>query len=210
MEECGYSTKSHNKASYNDFRILIKNEILDKGFASTGINMMEVAPATYFTIQLSTEKSIFFSNDDFVLFNVDEFEKIVASKSKVNKSVLAGVYLYIKQFISAEVQPQYGSKVAFPSKFKMKKTLGVASTTTIESAISGLLDTGLLFVGLEFFVKDSDDEGYFVPTRNVYALSKNDLNEDECILQLSEFYKSPIYSKKNVPGEIRYLKESGR
>ena len=210
MEECGYSTKSHNKASYNDFRRLIKNEVLDKGFASTDIDVMEMSPATYFTIQLSTEKSIFFSNDDFVLLNINEFEKITNSKSKVNKSVLVGVYLYIKQFISAETQVQYGSKIAFPSKFKMKKVLGVSSTTTIESAIGGLIDIGLLFMGLDFFVEDSDDEGYFVPTRNVYALSKNDLNQDECILQLSEFYKSPVYIKKDAPGEIRYLKKKMR
>ncbi len=210
MEECGYSTKSHNKASYDDFRLLIKNEVMDKGYASTNINIMEISPATYFTVQLSTEKSLFFSGDEFVLFSVAEFEKIAKSKSKVNKSVLAGVYLYIKQFISAEATPQYGSKVAFPSKFKTRKILGVASTTTIESAIKDLIDIGLLFEKSDLFVEDSDDEGYFVPTRNVYALSKNDLNQDECILQLSEFYKSPVYIKKDVPGEIRYLKKKMR
>lgn len=210
MEECGYSTKSHNKNSYDDFRVLIKNEILDNGYASTNSVVMEISPTAYFTIQLSTKKSIFFSNDEFVLFTMQEFEQIVNLKSRVNKSILAGVFLYIKQFISAESQTVYGSKVSFPSKIKIKKALGISSTTTIESAIAGLINAKLLYSRSDFFIEDSDCEGVFIPARNIFALSKNDLSESICVSELEGFYKTKVYTKENVPGEIKYLKEKDR
>ena len=49
LEECGYSTKSHNKSIYSDFREIIKTEIINKGYATCDIDIFTVNPSEYST-----------------------------------------------------------------------------------------------------------------------------------------------------------------
>ena len=117
LEECGYSTRSHNKSIYSDFREIIKTELINKGYASCNVDIFTINPTEMFSLQLSERKNIFYTKDNFVQFSISEYEKISNSDSKINKSVLAGVYLFIKQYImdypSDTISPP---RISFPSK----------------------------------------------------------------------------------------------
>lgn len=206
LEECGYSTKSHNKSIYSDFREIIKTEIINRGYATCDVDIFTVNPTEMFSLQLSERKNIFYTKDNFVQFSVDEYEKIANSDTKINKSVLAGVYLFIKQYIMDYPMDTISPpRISFPSKQQIKKGIGIASTTTIENAISTLSDMEMIFVRSEMFVENTEVEGQFVPTRNVFALNEEDLYGDAILIELERVYGKKVYNKDDVPGEIRYL-----
>lgn len=206
LEECGYSTKSHNKSIYSDFREIIKTEIINKGYATCGVDIFTVNPTEMFSLQLSDKKNIFYTKDNFVQFSVDEYEHISNVNTKINKSVLAGVYLFIKQYImdypNDTVSPP---RISYPSKQQIKKGIGISSTTTIENAISTLSDMAMIYVRSEMFVENTEVEGQFVPTRNVFALNEEELYGDAILVELERVYGKKVYNKDDVPGEIRYL-----
>lgn len=206
LEECGYSTKSHNKSIYSDFREIIKTEILNKGCATCNVDIFTVNPTEMFSLQLSDKKNIFYTKDNFVQFSVDEYERISNVNTKINKSVLAGVYLFIKQYImdypNDIISPP---RISYPSKQQIKKGIGISSTTTIENAISTLSDMAMIYVRSEMFVENTEVEGQFIPTRNVFALNEEVLYGDAILIELERVYGKKVYNKDDVPGEIRYL-----
>lgn len=206
LKECGYSTKSHNKSIYSDFREIIKTEIINKGYATCDVDIFIVNPTEIFSLQLSEKKNIFYTKDNFVQFSVEEYEKIVNSNTKINKSVLAGVYLFIKQYIMDYTMNTISPlRISYPSKQQIKKGIGIASTTTIENAISTLSDIGMIFIRSEMYVENTKVDNQFVPTRNVFALNKEDLYGDAILVELERVYNKKVYNKDDVPGEIRYL-----
>ena len=211
LEECGYSTRSHNKSIYSDFREIIKTEIINKGYATCSTDIFTVNPTEMFSLQLSDKKNIFYTKDNFVQFSVDEYERIANSNGKINKSVLAGVYLFIKQYIidypSDTISPP---RISYPSKQQIKKGIGVASTTTIENAISTLSEMGMIYVRSEMFVENTEVEGEFIPTRNVFALNEEELYGDEILVELEKVYGRKVYNREDVTGRIKFLdKEKG-
>lgn len=205
LKECGYSTKSHNKSIYSDFREIIKTEIINKGYATCNVDIFTVNPNEMFFLQLSEDKNIFYTDDPFVQFTIDEFEKITKINDKINKSVLVGVYLFIKQYIMSSSVNINSLRISYPSKQQIKNGIGISSITTIENAISSLVNTKLLFVRSEMFVENKICEGKFVPTRNVFALNEKELLGDGVLLELEPLYNKKVYNKKDVPGEIEYL-----
>ena len=208
LEECGYSTKSHNKSIYSDFREIIKTEIINKGYATCDVDIFTVNPTEMFSLQLSDKKNIFYTKDNFVQFSVDEYENISNASAKINKSVLAGVYLFIKQYIIESDVPI--PKVSYPSKQQIKKGIGIASTTTIENAISTLSEMGMIYVRSEMFVENTEVEGEFIPTRNVFALNEEELYGDEILVELEKVYGRKVYDREDVTGRIKFLdKEKG-
>ena len=208
LEECGYSTKSHNKSIYSDFREIIKTEIINKGYATCDVDIFTVNPTEMFSLQLSDKKNIFYTKDNFVQFSVDEYENISNASAKINKSVLAGVYLFIKQYIIESDVPI--PKVSYPSKQQIKKGIGIASTTTIENAISTLSEMGMIYVRSEMFVENTEVEGEFIPTRNVFALNEEELYGDEILVELEKVYRRKVYDREDVTGRIKFLdKEKG-
>ena len=211
LEECGYSTKSHNKSIYSDFREIIKTEIINKGYATCDVDIFTVNPTEMFSLQLSDKKNIFYTKDNFVQFSVDEYEHIANSNSKINKSVLAGVYLFIKQYIidypSDAISPP---RISYPSKQQIKKGIGISSTTTIENAITTLISMEMIYLRTDMFVENTEEDGVYVPTRNVFALNGEELIGDAILVELERIYNKKVYNKDDVPGKIKYLiKEKG-
>lgn len=211
LKECGYSTKSHNKSIYSDFREIIKTEIINKGYAFCDVDVFTVNPNEMFSIQLSDKKNIFFSKDNFVQFSIEEYERISNANYKINKSVLAGVYLFIKQYIIdypiGMISPP---KISFPSKQQIKKGIGVSSITTIEKAISTLVDMKMIHVRSDMFVEYTKEKDIYIPTRNVFALKEEELYGDTILVELERIYGKKVYNKTDVPGRIKYLdKEKG-
>lgn len=96
-------------------------------------------------------------------------------------------------------------RISYPSKQQIKKGIGIASTTTIENAISTLVDIGMIYVRSEMFVENTEIEGEFVPTRNVFALNEEELYGDAILVELERVYSKKVYNKDEVPGKIRYL-----
>ena len=128
LEECGYSTKSHNKSIYSDFREIIKTEIINKGYATCDVDIFTVNPTEMFSLQLSDKKNIFYAKDNFVQFSVYEYECIANSNGKINKSVLAGVYLFIKQYIIDYPSDTISTpRISYPSKQQIKKGIGIST-----------------------------------------------------------------------------------
>lgn len=208
LEECGYSTKSHNKSIYSDFREIIKTEIINKGYSVCSTDIFTVNPTEIFSLQLSDNKNIFYTKDNFVQFSIDEYERITNSDSKINKSILVGVYLFIKQYIidypNDTISPP---RISFPSKQQIKKGIGISSATTIENAITTLTDMKMIYVRSDMFVENTDEDGTYVPTRNVFALNREELIGDAVLIELERIYNKKIYDKDNVPGRIKYLEK---
>lgn len=205
LEESGYSTKSHNKSIYLDFKEIIKTEIINKGYATCNVDIFTVNPTEMFTLQLSEKKSLFHTNDNFVQFSIEEYEQIVNSSSKTNKSVLVGVYLFIKQYIMDYPDGMPILKVSYPSKQQIKKGIGISSTTTIENAIDTLLSIKMLYVRTDMFIENTKVKGEYVPTRNVFALNREELIGDSILIELERIYNKKVYNKDEVPGKIKYL-----
>lgn len=204
LQEFGYSTKTNNRSIYSDFREIIKTEIINKGYASCNKDIFVIKPNDLFYLQMSYENNIFFTEDNFVQITIFEYENICSISSKINKSVLLGIYLYIKQFImdySGDITP---AKISFPSKLQIAKGLDI-SVQTVESGLLALESNKLLYIRRDMFVENKKEEGVYVPTRNVYALDPKELEGKSVLIELERIYGKRIYNKENVPGEIRYL-----
>lgn len=206
LYECGYSTKSHNKSIYSDFREIIKTEIINKEYATCGVDIFTVNPNEMFSLQLSESNNIFYTKDSFVQFSIEEFESITKVNSTINKSVLTGVYLFIKQYIIDLPKDTISTpRISYPSKQQIKKGIGISSITTIEKAVSTLVDVGMLYVRSNMFMKNNKVEGEYIPTRNVFALNEKELYGDIILTELEMVYNKKIYNKEDVPGVIKYL-----
>lgn len=150
---------------------------------------------------------MFFSKDNFVQLNIDEFETITQKYSgNVNKSILFGVYIFIKQYILNDSNTtNMLPKISYPSKQQIKKGIGISSISTIEKAIVALKDLEMIYIRSDMFIEDLEEENIYVPTRNVFALNKEELNNDIVLLELENIYKRRVYNKNDVPGKIIYL-----
>ena len=211
LGECGYLTKTHNNSIYSDFRLIVQQEIIEKGYATSSDNIMTVNPSGLYTLSLSTNKHLFFTKDNFVQFNIKEYETITQSDiGRVNKSVLAGVYLFIKQYILSDSSvTKHFAKIAYPSKQQIKKGLGISSLSTIEAAISILASLEMIYICGDMYIEDYEDEGYYIPARNVYALNEKELNSNTVLIELENIYKRTVFRKEDVPGKIKYLSKKG-
>mgnify|MGYP004634343171 FL=1 len=204
LQECGYSTNTNNKSIYSDFREIIKTEIINKGYASCNTDIFVVKPNDLFHLQLSYENNIFFTKDSFAQITISEYESICSISSKINKSILLGIYLYIKQFIMDYPGDIAPAKISFPSKSQIAKGLDT-SIPTIENGLSILESHKLIYIRRDMFVENKKEEGVFVPTRNVYALDPKELEGNTVLIELERIYGKRIYNKEDVPGEIKYL-----
>ena len=204
LQEIGYSTKTNNKSIYSDFREIIKTELINKGYASCNTDIFVVKPNDLFYLQLSYERNVFFTEDSFVQITISEYEKICSLSSKINKSILLGIYLYIKQYIMDYPGDIAPAKISFPSKSQIAKGLDT-SISTVENGLSVLESYKLIYIRRDMFVENKKEEGVFVPTRNVYALDPSELEGDTVLIELERIYGKRIYNKEDVPGEIKYL-----
>ena len=204
LKECGYSTKSNNKSIYSDFREIIKTEIINKEYATCSVDIFVVKPTDMFCLQLSSENNIFFANDSFVRITVSEYEQLCSSTKKMNKSVLFGIYMFIKQFIMDYQDDICPVKISFPSKKQIAKGIST-SIQTVENGLEILESMKLIHIRRDMFVENKNVEGEYVPTRNVFALDKKELSGDSVLTELERVYGKRIYNKKDVPGKINYL-----
>lgn len=209
LQEIGYSTKTNNKSIYSDFREIIKTELINKGYASCNTDIFVVKPNDLFYLQLSYECNVFFTEDSFVQITISEYEKICSLSSKINKSILLGIYLYIKQYIMDYPGDIAPAKISFPSKSQIAKGLDT-SISTVENGLSVLESYKLIYIRRDMFVENKKEEGVFVPTRNVYALDPSELEGDTVLIELERIYGKRIYNKEDVPGEIKYLAKNER
>lgn len=202
MAECGYSTKTHSYKIYEDFRNILE-QLQRQEYLSLSISVQKISPNTYFKVQLSIEKNLFATNEAYVAFTNEEFEKIVSAKTSVKKAVLAGVYLYVKQFVPIS---SYTVKISYPSKQTLSKGVGAAKSS-IENALAVLEHEELLYCGKPLFAEDNNRKGAYIQMRNYYALSPEDLDEDNCIRELEAHYNKKLYFQDELPHNalITYL-----
>ena len=119
--------------------------------------------------------------------------------------------MFIKQnimdYLSDNISPK---RISYTSKQQIKKGIGISSTTTIENAITTLLSMEMIYLRTDMFVENTEEEGIYVPTRNVFALNGEELIGDTILVELERIYNKKVYNKDDVPGKIKYLiKEKG-
>ena len=193
VAECGFSTNSRNSFAYYHFREILCR-LQNEGYITTNCDLTTIPPGKFFEIQISAENNLFITDSNFVTLSVDAFEKIASVNSTVNKTLLAGVYLYIKQYISND---SHSIKLAYPTKKTIMDGIGIGNEGTLDRILLTLQKLGLIYIGKGFFRKSQADPNAFIKVRNVYAFNKEDLNDNDCIAVLESFYKTKIYKDFN-------------
>lgn len=208
LEGIGYLTKTHSPKIYDDLRKIINDEIILPGYATCSKDILTVTPFTHFYLQFADNKYFFYTEDSFVPLTVKEWKTIVSAKTgTVNKSILIGTYLYIKQFIPLNsYSDDEIARIAYPSKKSIQTGIGIASIRTIYSAINILKELELLYVSTGYYVEEQKRPGIFVPTSNVYALDPNQLSGERTRVILERMYQRPVYKKEDVPGKILFIR----
>ena len=197
--ECGYSsTSARRQTFYDDWRSVLSDIVATKG-TTCNKDISNVTPTEQFEIQFNDEDNPFYTDDSFVFIMKKEFDAIINSDVK-NKSVLIGVYLYIKQFI---IDTPLSPGMAYPTKQQIKNGIGLSSTTTVKSAIDTLVELQLLHMYSDFYIEDSVVAGTYIPASNIYSLQP--LKIESCIQTLESKYGKPVYTKDTVPGIIKFL-----
>lgn len=202
ITRCGYSAGTRNITIYNDWRNII-HKLIDSGYITCSQDIMTIKPTEEFILTFSNKKNPFYTDDSFVFITKKEFDAITSYKTNMNKSVIIGTYLYIKQYI---IDTEYAAGIAYPTKQQIAQGIGVASTTTIEKAINILVELELLYVKTGFYIEDTIEVNSYVPASNVYSLNSN-ISNDRCITELGNKYGRPVYTKDSVPGIIKFLEK---
>lgn len=200
ITRCGYSASTRRTTTYDDWRNIIYKLIAD-GYLTCSQDIMTVKPTEEFVLTFSHSRNLFFTDDSFVFITKKEFDAITSYKTNMNKSVIIGVFIYIKQFI---IDADFASGIAYPSKHQIARGIGISSATTIEKAINILVDLNLLYVKSDFYIEDTTDAGSYIPTSNVYTL-RDDIDIKVYLKELENKYSRPVYTKNTVPGRIKFL-----
>lgn len=199
VAKCGYVPDQHPNKTNDNFKDILK-ELINNKQIHTDINIDKIKSGQFFTIHI--DKSLFHCDKNFVLVNIEEFDKIINNKTKTSKSILWGVYIYIKQWIPLD---EYQAKVAYPSKYGMQKKLGISSNTTVKKAIKDLVDLGMIYEYSERYYENSDGE--FEPTNNVFALDENELIYAEQVLcsyyKVDKTYRRGEFDKDKLKYPVR-------
>ena len=205
VEKCGYSASTRRSTAYDDWRNII-HRLITNGYMTCSQDILTVKPTEEFILTFSHKKNPFYTDDSFVFITKKEFDVITSYKTNMNKSLILGVYLYIKQFI---IDTEISTGVAYPTKQQIAQGIGVSSTTTIEKAINILIELELLYVKTGFYIEDTNEVGSYVPASNIYSLNSNISNE-RCVTELENKYGRPVYTKDKVPGVIKFLERKGK
>lgn len=209
-EECGYSTRTHNQNSFDDFRNILKTDFIDKEYLSTDIDVLSIGARKNFRVFLTEDENLFRRESKFVLFTISEYEKIASLNKKVNRSVLAGVYLFIKKYITTDESNANGTKIAYPSKKTIMNGLQLGSVSIVESAIKTLVDLHMIYVANDLYVQIKNGTDIYIPARSVFALKEKDLDIPACISELTAFYGREVLRKLDIPAEQRkFMKRGG-
>lgn len=197
LEECGYSTKTHNDIVYTDLRRIIKDEILDKGYAISTDDISTIKPKGLYKMKI-IDSSLFTSlNGSFVPITIEEFEKITSIPDvHINRATLFTVYIFIKEHIFLELTESHVARISYPSKNKIRDALDVSSTSTIEKAIAILEQSKMIYVRRDVYIQDKNNENRFVRANNVYALNEEDLENAAIITELESTYGRKILIKE--------------
>lgn len=197
--ECGYVPDQHPNKTNDDFKNILK-QLIDSEQIHTDINIDKIRSNQFFTLDI--DRNLFHCDKNFVLVSIEEFDKIINNKTKASKSIVWGVYIYIKQFIPLD---DTQAKVAYPSKYGMQKKLGISSNATVKKAVQDLVDLGMIYEYSERYYENSDGE--FEPTNNVFALEENELKYAEQILcsyyKVDKTYKKGEFDKDKLKYQER-------
>lgn len=203
--------------SCNDFREIIKSEIIDKGLAKTEQDILAVGVKETYSMQILSCK-LFKPDEKFVMLTFGEYQTVLnyeekaVNGHKVKNGSLIAVYLYIKQYFPSKLykdnymqnsQLLDKPRLSYPSHYDMVKNLGL-SRDTITRAVAELEDMKLLYICKDLYIKDKKESGGYRPCRWVYALEEKHLNKRHMTAALSKMYKQPVYIKNDVSGKINY------
>lgn len=203
VNECGYSSNSHNTSIYDDWKTIMY-ELISKEYITCSQDIMNISPIKQLIITFNYKKNPFFTNDSFVFITKNEFDMITSYKTKMNKSVILGVFLFIKQYI---IDTEHSSGISYPSKQQIKNGIGISSISTIEKAINILVELKLLYVKSDFYIEDTVNSGSYIPASNAYTL-RDDIGIEVYISELENKYGRPVYTKDSVPGKIKFLSKN--
>lgn len=204
---CGYSTKDHSKKSNERFRELLQC-LQDNNDIYCSKDIGSIKHGEYFELQL-TSNAIFYCEKSFVILTMKEYETLINSETSTNKSILLATYLCIKKNIYNNPDIQ-SYQLSIPSNDVIKNVIGVSSLTTVKAAIADLRKLNMIYCNdTVYYYKDLISDKY-MQTRNVYALSNNEL--DYTKEALKDFYQvNDIYTASEIDtSKIVYPKRKSK
>lgn len=195
---CGSPTKGNSKESNEKFRDALM-WLQENKFISCNKDISQIKNSEYFEIQILNKNLFYCCDTSFVSITMQEFETIINSQTVTKKNVLLAVYLCIKKNIYINTGMSLPS-LAIPSHEMIKKVIGASSVTTVRTAISNLEDLGLIYGNeIKYFYKD-EKRNVYIPTRNVYALTRSDLKYTKEVLK--DFYQvNNLYLTSDIDTE---------
>lgn len=138
-----------------------------------------------FKIQINDKNNIFDVDTDFVILEEKEFNKLIESKTKIDKHKLLNVFLNIKKYMSFDKERP---TLCYPSHKTLCNDCKVSSTGAMNNIISELVAIGLLFTYNSG--QYIDNKGNVKFANNFYALQDGVLKPELCDDIIKGYYSN--------------------
>lgn len=175
VEECGYRPDSHKGKNNDQFKemlsILIKNE-----YVSSSFDISLIKPTEFFQVRINKD-ALFDTPSNFVMLEETEFNRIIHSKSNIDKASLLLGFLSIKKYIN--MSPN-ATKLCAPSINTLRSDFNVGSNATVRNIIDELENLCLIY---RLNCGCHKQDGSIRNTPTCYALEEKALRGAEVFLE---------------------------
>mgnify|MGYP001194609836 CR=1 FL=1 len=199
VKNIGYIPNRH-KGKINDIIINQLKWLETNNYIFVYTDLNQLSQKVYFEIEINNDNNIFDmrekDNNGNVIMNElgepklkthvvltdKEFDKIVTTKTQINKSVLLRVFLNIKKRINFN---DAAPKICYPSQALIAKDCCLNKGYSINKAIKELVNMGILFEHVTGGYKIGNK---IINANNVYALDPKELKDANEIML--EYYNN--------------------
>lgn len=175
VEECGYKPNSHKGKSNAQFQDIL--ELLeDLKYISCTKEILFLKPSEFIKTEILDSDALFNPSTPYVVFDENEFERIVNSDSNIDKGNLLLAYLSIKQYINMHSNSY---KICALGKSTLRNEFNVSSNSTVDGTLNQLEKMGLIYYkACGCYIQD----GVIKNAPTCYALDKAELRNAERFL----------------------------
>lgn len=154
-------------------------------FVLTNIHKNKFSHGECFRIQINDSNNIFDIDKDFVILEEKEFDKLIESKTKIDKHKILNVFLNIKKYMSFDKERP---TICYPSHKTLCNDCRISSTGVMNNIIAELIRIGLLYTYNSG--QYIDNKGNVKFSNNFYALQDGVLNPEVCDDIIKGYYSN--------------------